>query len=373
MVDDKSPIPVLVVVPSLGRGGTETHLLRVLPELVKAGQNVELFSLRDGELRTLFAEAGVPVNAPARYWVLNYFAYIWKMLVTRPVAVHFFLPMAYVLCAPIAWILRVPGIMSRRSLNVYQRSHPVASKIERGLHKRMSRILGNSQKVVDQLAQDENVPVRKLGLIYNGISISDLPSNMQKKEYRRTLGLSDDAIVMTIVANLIPYKGHADLVDACGLLMELSSDAWQVLVVGHDSAGIQEELQRRAQRLGVMERLSFLGRRTDAQEILYASDIGILCSHEEGFSNAVLEGMAAGLPMIVTDVGGNAEAVQHSVTGLVVPAKSPKCLAAAMMTLTEDAKLRSEMGKRARERCMREFSMSACVEAYQREYKNISR
>jgi len=104
---------------------------------------------------------------------------------------------------------------------------------------------------------------------------------------------------------------------------------------------------------------------------LRLADVGLLCSHEEGFSNAVLEGMAAGLPMVVTDVGGNAEAVIDGVTGYVVPAHNPELLADALLTvaLADD---RALMGDRGRRRVVEKFSMNSCIDAYEALYREAS-
>ena len=78
-----------------------------------------------------------------------------------------------------------------------------------------------------------------------------------------------------------------------------------------------------------------------------AADFGLLTSHEEGFSNVILEGMAASLPMIVTRVGGNPEAVLHERTGLVVPAMDPQAIGEAVLRLARDGQLRKQFGAAA--------------------------
>ena len=103
-----------------------------------------------------------------------------------------------------------------------------------------------------------------------------------------------------------------------------------------------------------------------------ASDVGILPSHEEGFSNAILEGMAAGLPMVVTRVGGNPEAVVHGVTGLVVPPRDPSAMAAAVLDLVRDPARRQRMGEAGRHRVEEAFSLDACVDRYARLYRMLS-
>jgi glycosyltransferase involved in cell wall biosynthesis len=260
--------------------------------------------------------------------------------------------------------------MSRRSLNTYQRRHRLLARIERRLHSRMSAVVANSRAVLAELVI-EGVAPERLGLIYNGIEpavFADLPP---RAEVRRRLGLGSAALVLTTVATLIPYKGHGDLLDAlAGVAGELPAD-WVLLCVGRDD-GIGPALRARARALGIDGHVRWLGERHDVPEILHASDVGILPSHEEGFSNAVLEGMAAGLPMVVTRVGGNPEAVVHDVSGLVVPPRDPRAMGAAILGLARDATRRQRMGEAGRHRVTAVFSLAACVDRYARLYTLLS-
>jgi glycosyltransferase involved in cell wall biosynthesis len=121
---------------------------------------------------------------------------------------------------------------------------------------------------------------------------------------------------------------------------------------------------------GLGPNVIWTGTRKDVTAIQAASDIGVLSSHEEGFSNALLECMASSLPMVVTDVGGNAEAVIDGETGLVVPAKNPYELGQALLTLALDRN-RSNMGRKGRNRIMNKFTMDICVERYELMYHQI--
>ena len=135
----------------------------------------------------------------------------------RPAIVHFFLPAAYLVGAPAAISAGVPvRIMSRRSLNVYQRSYPLVSNLERRLHRRMTAILGNSRSVVRELSEMEGVPARRLGLIYNGIDVARFTDAGSRAATRAALGLGPQTLTLVIVGNLIPYKGHGDLLAALG-------------------------------------------------------------------------------------------------------------------------------------------------------------
>jgi glycosyltransferase involved in cell wall biosynthesis len=109
----------------------------------------------------------------------------------------------------------------------------------------------------------------------------------------------------------------------------------------------------------------------DVGPCLAAADIGVLSSHEEGFSNAVLEGMAAGLPMLVTDVGGNAEAVLDGEHGHVVPARDPSALAARLVALALDPAQRRRFGAAAKARAQDCFSVDACVSQYLQMYRKL--
>jgi glycosyltransferase involved in cell wall biosynthesis len=97
----------------------------------------------------------------------------------------------------------------------------------------------------------------------------------------------------------------------------------------------------------------------------------MLCSHQEGFSNAVLEGMAASLPMIVTNVGGNAEAVLDGECGIVVPPSDPPRLAEAIARLAKSPELRTAFGGAARRRVTEHFSLESSVEAYDAMYRAL--
>ena len=264
-------------------------------------------------------------------------------------------------------------VMSRRSRNHYQSHHPLAAWVERRLHRRMDALVGNSRAVVQDLL-DEGAPPDRVRLIYNGVDAGRFAAGEVRIERRcalRTeLGLPDDRVVLTCVANLFPYKGHADLLDALALLGAGFAARATLLLVGRD-AGARAALEAQAARLGLSASVRFLGERGDVPDLLVASDIGVLASHEEGFSNAVLEGMAAGLPMVVSDVGGNAEAVTDGECGHVVPARAPAVLAQALADLIGDVGRRQAMGEAARRRVAASFSLDACVAAYEALYEEL--
>ena len=143
-----------------------------------------------------------------------------------------------------------------------------------------------------------------------------------------------------------------------------------MLLAGRDE-GLRPELEALAAKRGIAENVVFLGERSDVPRLLAAADFGLLTSHEEGFSNVVLEGMAAALPMIVTDVGGNAEAVLDGETGFVVPPSNPKAIGEAVLRLAGDRNLRKSLGDAGRKRVAEHFSMEACQNAHLELYRTL--
>jgi glycosyltransferase involved in cell wall biosynthesis len=184
------------------------------------------------------------------------------------------------------------------------------------------------------------------------------------------LGLDEDAIVGVIVANLIPYKGHHDLIEGLSQVAPRLPAGFRILAIGRDQ-GLRAELEAFARAKGVARCIQFLGERYDVPSLLAAADFGLLTSREEGFSNVILEGMAAGLAMIVTDVGGNAEAVLHGETGFVVPPRDPKAIGDAILELARNPEQRKRFGAAARKRVEREFSIDKCVKAHADLYEEM--
>jgi glycosyltransferase involved in cell wall biosynthesis len=379
---------ITIVIRSLERGGTETHLLRTLPVVAAKGLNIEVFCFeRPGELAQKMKKAGVKVVTPplsgwlrhvplplkplTTVWTCVFF--LFYLFYVNPRVVHFFLPAAYLLLGPVALAHRAKKVMSRRSLNRYLAKYPEwVRKLELFLHSRMTVILANSNAVLRQLHDTENVAADKLMLIYNGVPEFNVPVEPARTRVRRRLGIAENAFLLLSVANLLPYKGYRDLIEACGLLEAKSPELdWGLVVVGNDSIGLQKELEVQANKLSIRHRLHFVGKQTEIEQYLAAADTGILVSHEEGFSNAVLEGMSAGLPMIVSDVGGNPEAVLHERTGFVVPAHAPERLADAIINLFLDRDLAQEMGKVGKERVIKKFSIEKSAIAYEAIYLKL--
>lgn len=377
MHNSESAPRILVVTKKMVMGGAERHLAQLLPDLKERGFTVELFVLeRGGELETELAKAGVAISGPLRrsgrmLHVLVAAAALYRRIRdTRPDILHFFLPEPYLVGALVAMAARHRiCIMSRRSLAHYQHNHPWLGHTERILHRRMTALLGNSQAVVDELVAEAG-DRKRIGLIHNGVAVSPSVGDEVRRGQRAALDIPADAFVMTIVANLFQYKGHSDLLDALSSVAQLLPQPWRLVVIGRDE-GEGSQLQSQAERLGIADRVLWLGERQDVDAILPMADVGLLASHQEGFSNALIEAMGQGLPMIATAVGGNLDAIVDGQSGRLVPPRDSAALGMAILELATNPPKRKAMGLAARERTLEMFSQDACVNRYDRLYRGI--
>lgn len=373
------------IINSLEVGGAERHLSQVLPALKTMGFSITIIVLSNkAALKPVFDKAGIPVVLGANfdclpsiirkplYLLTAVFRLMLNFLRNPKVIHHPFLPEAYMLTSLAARLIFFKGIlvMSRRTVDDYQQRRPMWSKLEQYFHRFTKKALGNSEKIVQQLCH-EGFKSEQVGLIYNGIEMEPFQNLPSKSELRNSLGFNPDALVFIVVANLYPYKGHMDLLNAFALIADKLPNNWQLFCAGR-SVNTLENLENHAKTLGIDSHVRFLGSRTDTAKLFAASDVAISSSHEEGLSNSVLEAMATGLPLVVTNVGGNAEAVQDMVTGLVVPPKKPEILAKALLTVALDPKLRQTYGNAGKERALKLFTLQQCVQQYADFYKSLS-
>ncbi len=372
------------MVGTLEVGGAERHIAQIFPRLHKSGDyEIAVCALsRLGPLKKDLESGGIRVFGKPHIIqkavfssscifrirtrcatflrlfqeIILFFTAVYKF---RPSIVHFYLPQAYITAGVSSLI--VPGIrrvMSRRSLNDYQKDVKYARSIESFLHSKMNLITGNSKAVVEQL-KGEGVPLEKLRLIYNGVNIPPID----------VLGAdSGTALEIVCVANLIPYKGHLDLLEALSGLPENLD--WHLTCVGRGLDHLTT-LNNEVSARGLNERITFAGATMNPNDYLIKASVGVNCSHQEGFSNAVLEYMAFGLAIVVTDVGGNAEAIRNEIDGLVVESGSPVELRKAILRLF-DSGLRQQFGGSARARATASFNLDECVSEYKRMYAELT-
>jgi glycosyltransferase involved in cell wall biosynthesis len=363
---------IAYILPNIESGGTERHVLALARRLDRSRFDLSLVTTAGGG--SLYPEFSglLPVTVfgdPQRgrrfrtgplEQVRTVAAVARLLRRSRPDVVHAYLPAANVIGPVAARLAGVPRvIVSKRALADYKKLYPLLRRVEPFGNRLADTILVNSEAVRRDVERTETHWEGKFRKIYNGVApmLAWNPDEIQRFRLREALPLRSP--VVACVSNFYPYKGHADLVEAIARIASSFPDA-VFLLVGRDS-GTLEVTRTRAHQLGLDEAVRFAGSRTDVADILRASDLFVHPSLEEGFSNAILEAMAAALPVVASNVGGNAEAVEDGVTGLLVPPRDPAGLAAAMAALLADPVRREDMGMRGRSRAAERFSIDRMV------------
>lgn len=227
---------------------------------------------------------------------------------------------------------------------------------------RANKIVVNSNAVRDYLIA-EGVKGEKINVIYNGLDLERLrPKIDDRGEICRRLGLpeTENARFVTLVANLRhEVKNQPMFIRAAKKVAEKIPDAHFVLA---GEGELRESLENLAAELGVRERVHFTGRCEIVPDLLSVSFAGVLTSFNEGFSNSILEYMAAGLPVVATNVGGAAEAIRDGETGFLVESDDDSAFSRRLIELFADRKQASEFGRRGRHVVETEFSVAAQLE-----------
>jgi sugar transferase (PEP-CTERM/EpsH1 system associated) len=241
------------------------------------------------------------------------------------------------------------------------------NRIRKALAPLVSRFVTVSSDLGRWLVGTVGIRADKVVTIHNGVDIDRFAAG-DRHATRRALGLSDDAVVIGTVGRLDPIKDQAALVAAFAQLDDVRPRP-TLVIVGEGPS--RRRLEAEIIRLGLGDRVLLAGERRDIPDVLAALDIFTLPSLGEGISNTILEAMAAGLPVVTTDVGGNPELVEHDVTGLLVAPANPTALAAALRVYSTDAGLATLHGKAGRERAARDLSLDHMARAYTGLYASL--
>ncbi len=210
----------------------------------------------------------------------------------------------------------------------------------------------------------EGFPASRLHVVHNGIELGGRPRLAQRQAARQALGVPPDAFVVGTVGRLDPVKNLSLLLQSHALLKPRRPNA-HLVIVGDGPQ--REALHAEARALKITDSVIFAGYRADVRAMMPAFDAYANTSHYEGISLTILEAMAAALPVVATNVGGNPEVVVDLETGRLVPGR-PQAFAAALLDLARDPLPRHRMGEAGRWRVTRHFSLGRMVEQYAAAY-----
>lgn len=364
-------------VDNLNIGGTELNAFRTATRLHGRFAQVTVLALQDsGPLAAEYRTAGIeirpfPIRSLAGPATMRRQAELFSYFrMERPDVFHAHDKYSNVFGLAVARMAGVPAVIGSRRWN--RSDDGVALAVaNRAAYSFAHRVLFNSVRLQQLVGSRERIPVRKRSVVPNFLEQSafDAPGDAVLQSWRRELGLGADVPVVGAVANLRPVKDHATLLQAVALLARAGVRVHLVLV----GAGERAPLERLATELGIADRVRFAGARPSRPSFHHLFDVSVLTSVSEGFSNSVLEAMAAARPVVATDVGGIPDAVRDGETGLLVPPRSPEAVATALRRLLDDQALRQRMGARGREVASTEFREDAVIPRLLGMYESILR
>ncbi len=372
------PIRVTFVIGSLAMGGAEAQLVRLANGLDRRRFRPSIICLwRGGELEGILSPdvsvTAIDLTRVSHRFIRSRVILAIRIFATlihslrrqRPDVVHAYLPTAYVLGSLAAWILRIPLIVAgRRGLTSFE-IYGVARwrRLAQLANRAIDVHICNSRAVRDWAIAKEGIPMERTRVIHNGIDVPAMVPAFQLPEGWESAGPK-----AAMVANLIRYKGHREVLQAAAVVIK-RHPSFRLVLIGDGPE--RTALMNLVQDLGIVDSITFAGSRGDAATLVQAFDFTILGSSEEGFPNALMESMACAVPVVATAVGGVPELVEDGTHGRLVPYGDPDVMAEAISWMIEHPEERRLMGEKARQWIADRFSTERMVSATQAAYEEL--
>ena len=362
---------IIIVIDSLDGGGAESQAIKLANGLNKENVNVTLFPLRSGGALTKHAkdldikivEGDFQSSRDIKSLVKGFILLCKTIRSNNPAIVHTFLPLSNFIGSLAGLISKARyTITSRRGLiklNYLKKRWRLFDKISNFLS---DKIIVNTEAIIDEMINVDDVDLDKVICIRNGINLNKFNiKNYRRNDMRSKLALSSCDFAWAKVANFSSIKGHKDLINAFkDIHIKYNS---KLFLIGKDN-GTLKELKDLVNTKGLENKIKFLGFREDIPEILLAMDGYICASHTEGFSNAILEAMASGLPIIATNVGGNSEIIKHKKNGLLIKSKDQNAIASTMIKIMKDSTLSQKISGDAKKTVNEKYNTEKMVKSY---------
>lgn len=366
-------------VESLNRGGLERVVVDLVRSQHEAGYRCQVVCLFEaGTLAPELAELGIPVASCGKRQGLDLRAILrarrfLRRHATEVLHTHNAISHYYAVIASRGLSLR-RVISTRHGMGA---TRAVAQRDSRGRSWRDGRLewlYGKSMAFTHAIAtvcetarheyaQRPDLRSTKIVAVPNGIQVERFAPACahMRQQLRAALGVAADTRLAGFVGRLTWAKDHATLIRAFELVQARLPDSALVLI---GDGPLRPALQELAKAEGVADRVFFLGDRNDIQSLLQGLDVFAMSSVTEGYSVALLEACATGLPIVATNVGGNVEIVRHGINGWLVPAREPAALAGALVDILQDDEQARTMGQAGREWVMQHGSLRTMAMRY---------
>jgi glycosyltransferase involved in cell wall biosynthesis len=360
------PLRIAYIIPTLDESGAEKQLTLLATTLPRDEFEPHVIALtRGGPYADRLEAAGVPVRVLDKRWKYDPFA--WRRLSRtlqrlQPGVVHtwLFAANAYGRMSLPRPVPKV--IVSERCVDSWKSGWQL--RLDRKLIARTDRLVGNSQSVVDFYAE-QGLPRQKFITIRNGV---DLPPQRSRAEVLAELQLPDESFLVGYVGRLAEQKRVRDLIWAVETLRQIRPQV-HLLLIGDGPE--RERLEQTARDVRAERHVHFLGHRPDAAAWMSAFDTFWLASSFEGQSNSLMEAMAAGRPVVATDIAANRELVTPDQTGFLANVGDSVAFMQFTRRLLDEPDLARRLGDAARERMRTDFSVAGMTAAYAALYRDV--
>lgn len=371
---------ILHIIPSLDRSGAEKQLTLLAQGLPRDEFDVHVFALtRGGPLEADLRAAGIPVTVVGKRWKFDPYALwrLWRLVrQLRPDLVHTWIFAANAYGRAAGMLAGVKCLVAaERCVDPWKTWE---LWFDRRLAKSTAKILANSEGV-RQFYAAKGIPAEKIEVIPNGIPPAAAPSTTRQEVFAE-LQLPDDARLLGLIGRLWPQKRVKDAIWAADLLKVIRNDVHLVII---GDGPHRQRLEMFRDQCEIRDKVHFLGHRSDVPRLLPHFDVLWSASAYEGQSNTIMEAMAAGVPVVATDIPGTRELVVHGQTGFLVSTEGwpsnatnvNKTVAAGLARFTnqilDDAALARQLGEAAQKRSRDEFSVEKMVARYADLYRRL--
>ena len=363
-------LKVSLVIPTLDRGGAEKQLVTLATGLDRDRFDARVVTLtRDGPMRSILDDAGIPVDSIGKAAKFDPSAYVRLRRLfrrDRPEIVHTWIFAANAYGRSAALAAGVPVVIgSERSVDPWKRTWH--RYVDAHLARRSTAMTTNSRGVVDFYA-GRGIDPSLFRVIPNGIDPA-VPPAIPRDEVARRLGLDTDRRWIFSIGRLWPQKNYRDLIWSAELL-GCAGEPVTLVIIGDGPQ--RDELIRHRDALSTPRHVVIAGHHDNAASMLKHADVFWIGSRYEGQSNAVMEAMRAGVPVIASDIPGNRDLVVDQKTGVIVPLCNPAARATATRTILHDRSMAEAMGQSSKHRIANEFTIETMIQSHQTLYQTLA-
>ena len=366
-------IKIAYIIDELNIGGTENQLIDTIELLDKKQFEILLICLRPSQYFSkitlqcekilLNVSSLISINGVLAFFSLV--SYLRKHEVDIVQTYFFDANVFGILAAKLGGVKKI--ISCRRDMGFWYT--PKLLFVLKRLNKIADRFLVNSYAIKENIIKYEFIPDHKIDVIYNGIDFKQFQKEYDAATVKNELGINHGESVVGIVANLNRKVKRVDLFIHAGknVLRKKGDVSFVIVGDGH----LRHDLEKCSTHLGIKHKIFFIGQKENIQPYLSVFDIGVICSDSEGFSNSILEYLASGKPVVVTDTGGNRELLKEGKFGELVPPDNPERMAESILKLFNDHLRMKRILKSAEKMIELEYGWETKIKEIEKYYRSI--